>query len=117
MFFGLSLQAVMLGVLALLVWVWQGWTVANAVIFGAGVALLNTGLLVGRWYQGLRDYHCDGERHLKSFYRSVMERFFVVCTLLAVGLAGLGLAPLPLLIGFIAGQLAWVIAAAVSKSE
>lgn len=116
MFLGLSLQAVVLGVMTLLVWEWRGWTVAVALMFGGGVALLNSAMLAWRWYRGLRDYHCDGERHLRSFYRSGMERFFVVGSLLAAGFAGLGLAPLPLLTGFIVGQLAWVIAAAAHKT-
>ena len=107
----------MLSVVSLLAWEWRGWTVAIAVMYGGGVALVNTGLLVWRWYRGLHDYHCDGGRHLRSFYRSEMERFFVVCTMLATGLAGLGLAPLPLLTGFIVGQSAWVIAAAARKTE
>ncbi len=117
MFFGLFLQALVLCVLALLGWGWQGWTVAVALTYGGGVALLSSGMLVWRWRQGQRDYHCDGARHLKSFHRSIMERFFVVGIMLSAGFAGLDLAPLPLLTGFIAGQLAWVIAAAVHKTE
>jgi ATP synthase protein I len=116
MFFGLSLQAGVILAMALLAWGWQGWTVTVAVMCGGGVALLNSTLLVWRWHRGLRDYHCDGERHLGSFYRSSLERFFVVGISLAVGLAFLNLAPLPLLTGFIVGQLAWVIAAAVHKT-
>jgi hypothetical protein len=46
-----------------------------------------------------------------------MERFFVVGVLLAAGFAMLKLAPLPLLTGFIVGQLAWVIAAAGHKTD
>lgn len=117
MFLGLFLQAVILSVLALLVWAWWGWTAAAACLFGGGVALLNSGLLVWRWLRGLADYHCDGERHLRSFHRSTMERFFVVGIMLATGFALLDLAPLPLLTGFIVGQLAWVIAAAVHKTD
>jgi ATP synthase protein I len=117
MFFSLSLQAVVLNVFSLLVWAWWGWTAAVPFYFGVGVALLNSGLLIWRWHRGLVDYHCDGERHLRSFHRSTMERFFVVGMLLAAGLAGLDLAPLPLLTGFIVGQLAWVIAAAVHKTD
>ena len=113
MFFCLSLQAAMIVTMALLAWGWQGWTVAVAVMFGGGVALLNSAMLVWRWHRGLRDYHCDGERHLRTFYRSSLERFFVVGMMLAVGLVSLGLAPLPLLTGFIVGQLAWVAMAAV----
>lgn len=117
MFFGLTLQAVVLIVLTPLVWVWWGWTAAVACLFGGGVALLNSGLLVWRWHRGLVDYHCDCARHLRSFHRSAMERFFVVGVLLAAGFAMLKLAPLPLLTGFIVGQLAWVIAAAVHKTD
>jgi ATP synthase protein I len=86
-------------------------------LFGGGVALLNSGLLVWRWRRGLRDYHCDGGRHLRSFQRSALERFFVVGIMLAMGFALLDLAPSPLLTGFIVGQLAWVIAAAVHKTD
>lgn len=117
MFFGLFLQAVVLSVLALLVWAWWGWVAAVACIFGGGVALLNSGLLVWRWHRGLVDYHCSGERHLRSFHRSSLERFFVVGILLAMGFAWLDLAPLLLLAGFIVGQVAWVIAAVVHKIE
>lgn len=117
MFLGLTLQAVVLSVLTLLVWEWRGWTTAVAFFFGGGVALLNSGLLVWRWRRGLADYHCDGARHLRSFHRSSMERFFVVGIMLATGFALLDLAPLPLLTGFIVGQLAWVIAAAVHKTD
>ncbi len=113
MFFGLFVQAACIGLMAMLAWSWQGWTVTAAVTYGGGVALLNAALLTWRWHRGLRDYHCDGERHLRSFYRSSLERFFVVGMMLAVGLVSLGLAPLPLLTGFIVGQLAWVAMAAV----
>lgn len=105
----------MLVVLALLAGTWWSWTAALAFSFGGSVALLNSGLLAWRWYRGLVVYHCDGSRHLKSFNRSAMERFFVVGSMLAMGFAWLDLAPLPLLTGFIAGQVAWVIAAAVHQ--
>ncbi len=117
MFFSLSLQGAMIVVMALLAWGWQEWTVAVAVMFGGAVALLNSALLAWRWHRGLRDYHCDGERHLRSFYRSSLERFFVVAVSLVAGLALFGLDPLPLLTGFIVGQLAWVIAAAARKTD
>jgi len=117
MFFGLSLRVFVTSVSALLVWGWWGWAAGAACLFGGGVALLSSGLLVWRWHRGLRDYHCDGGRHLRSFYRSALERFVVVGILLAAGFAMLNLAPLPLLSGFIVGQLAWVIAVAVHMTD
>ena len=117
MFFCLSLQAAVIVAMALLAGGWQGWTVTVAVMFGGGVALLNSALLVWRWHRGLCDYHCDGERHLRSFYRSSLERFFVVAISLVAGLTVLHLDPLPLLTGFLVGQLAWVIAAAARKTD
>jgi hypothetical protein len=117
MFFALCLQAASIFVLALLVLGWRGSDPALGFLYGGGLALLGTGLLVWRWHRGRHDYHCDGARHLRSFHRSALERFFVVGILFAAGLAGLRLAPLPMLLGLIVGQFAWVIALAVLKTE
>ena len=82
--------------------------IALAVLFGGGVAVVNSSLLLWRWHQGVRDYHCDAGRHLRSFYRSSMERFFVVVILLAAGFVWLDDHPLALLAGFLVGQIAWM---------
>lgn len=110
MFFRLILQTGVVAVAATLGGIWQGWAVAVATLYGGGVAVLNAALLVWRWRRGLHEYHGDGDRHLKSFYRSSMERFFVVAIVLATGLGALRLDALPLLTGFIVGQLAWMAA-------
>lgn len=101
------------GVLAagLIAWQQAGLAVALAVLYGASAALLNTGLLLWRFKQGERDYHCDAGRHLRSFYRSSLERYAVVGVGLAVGLGVLHLAGLPMVLGFAIGQMAWVLAA------
>lgn len=117
MFYALALQAAMVAMVSVVALAWRDQGTAGAVLFGGAVALANTGLMVLRWWRGLRAYHCDGERHLRSFHRSSLERFFVVVVLLATGLALLRLTPLPLMLGFIVGQLAWVIAAAVQNTE
>lgn len=113
MFFALMLQTGALALLAVVVWPMWSAGHALALAFGGCVALANSGLLVWRWHRGRQPVHSDGARHVKAFNRSALERFFVVAGLLAVGLGGLRLEALPLLIGFIVGQLAWVIAAAV----
>jgi hypothetical protein len=110
MFLAILLQSLLIAVALAGCWVWVGFVVTMALTYGAVVALVNSGMLVGRWYRGLHNYHCNGERHLKSFHRSMLERFFVVGILLAVGFGYLGLAPQAVLAGFIVGQLAWAIA-------
>ncbi len=101
------------GVLAagLIAWQQAGFAAGLAVLYGAAAALLNTGLLLWRYKRGERDYHCDAERHLRSFYRSSLERYAVVGVWLAIGLGALNLAALPMVLGFVIGQLAWVLAA------
>lgn len=110
MFFAVLLQSLVIAVALACCWIWLGVVETQGLAYGSMVALLNSGMLVGRWYSGLNDYHCNGERHLRSFHRSSMERFFVVGILLAVGFGFLGLAPQALLTGFIVGQLAWALA-------
>lgn len=101
------------GVLAAasIAWWHTSFAVGMAVLFGASAALFNTGLLLWRYKRGEHDYHCDTERHLKSFYRSSIERFAVVIAWLAIGFAVLNLPALPMVLGFVIGQLAWVLAA------
>jgi ATP synthase protein I len=117
MFFAYSLQGAMIAAAAILTWFWQGAEAAAAALCGGAAALANIGLLVWRWRQGRYDYHCAGERHLSQFHRSSLERFFVVAIVLAAGMVGLKLQPLPMLLGFIVGQVAWMIAAATLKTD
>lgn len=120
MFLAWVAQGAAVVAIALVAWsIWgvQFWPFA----YGGAASLANTGLLAWRWRKGLRDYHCDGRRHLHSFHRSLKERFFVVALLLAAGFAyGLvepGLQPHAILIGFVVGQLAWGISLATLKTE
>lgn len=106
----LLLQSGTVGLAALAVGLYGGVGTALAFVFGGGVALANTSLLLWHWRKDARNYHCDAGRHLRSFYRSSMERFFVVGILLAAGFAWLGEHPLGLLAGFVVGQVAWMLA-------
>jgi ATP synthase protein I len=117
MFFAYALQVVIVLALAIFAGLWQGSQVVAPALFGGIVALANTGLLVWRWRRSRYDYHCDGERHLRQFHRSSLERFFVVVVLLALGWSGLQLQPLPMLLGFIVGQVVWIITAASLKTD
>ncbi|WJW75497.1 ATP synthase subunit I [Thiohalobacter sp. IOR34] len=86
-----------------------GRAAAAAAAFGGGVALSNTLLLAWRSHQAERRVGADVQGHLRAFYFSAFERFVIVGMLLGAGLGALNLLPLPLLSGFIAGQLTLMI--------
>jgi ATP synthase protein I len=103
-------QIALIGFMVLAVSYWLGAEAAFAASYGGLGALLNTALLYWRWSGGATQFHSDANRHLQSFYRSSMERFFVVGLWLAVGFAWMQLSPSAMLTGFVVGQLAWLIA-------
>jgi len=116
MFLTLVIQMAAVVLVTVAIWLWGGvshWPF----LFGGSVAVANSGILAWRWWRGLWIYSSDGRWHLKNFYRSVRERFFVVVFLLSVGF-GVGIhvsvfQPLPMLLGFVFGQLVWAVALAV----
>ena len=105
----LALQvAIIMAAFLLGAWL-EGRDAGVALLFGGAASLANTGLLWWRWHQGLHRYDSDAGRHLRSFFRSSIERFFVVGILLAAGFLLLRFEPLALLAGFVIGQLAWIV--------
>ena len=115
MFFPVTVQVVVMLLVAAMIGLWSASSAGLTALYGGLAALANTVLLIWHHKRGARDYHCDGARHLRSFYRSSLERFLVVGIWLAIGLGGLRLEAKPLLIGFVVGLLAWVVALAVRK--
>lgn len=106
----LVLQVGIIAVSALVA-IWKsGLGAGVAVACGGAVALMNTSLLLWRWYQGSDKFHCDAHRHLRAFFRSSLERFVVVGVLLAAGFLSFELKPFAFLAGFVVGQLAWMVA-------
>lgn len=106
---GLQVGVSVISALVAVFWL-GGLGTGMAVAYGGAVALVNAALLLWRWYQGSDRFHCDAGRHVQAFFRSSIERFFVVGILLAVGFQVLELEPLALLAGFVVGQLAWMVA-------
>lgn len=104
----LSIQAIIAAAAAVIGYLYGGMPAALAALYGAAIALSNTLLLVWRQHRSKRQLHADPHRHLRSFYFSTLERYFVVGGLFAAGLGALQLMPLPLLIAFVAGQVAWL---------
>ena len=111
------LQGALVVTTAILAWRLQGSEVAWAALYGGVTALANIGMLLSRWFRGRHAYHADVGRHLKQFHRSSLERFILVGTMLATGLAGFRLEPLPLLLGLIVGQFAWMFAMLALKID
>lgn len=83
---------------------------AVAVLYGALAALAVTGVLAWRESQSIRHPEWDQHRLLRLFIRAGVERLLLLAGLLGVGLAVIELKPLPLLLGLILAQLAWIAA-------
>lgn len=103
---GAQVVVVLLG--AIFGWAFHERATAEAVLAGGAVALTNSLLLAWRMRGDRRTGDRSPQGHLWTFYRSSLERFLVVASLLAIGIGPLGFKPLPLLAGFVLGQMALV---------
>ena len=87
------------------------WTRGFSAGYGVLVALTVSGVLVWRERQSRQHPEWDQKRLLAQFIRTAIERVVVLVSLLALGFGVLHLRPLPLLLGLIAAQLAWLVVA------
>jgi ATP synthase protein I len=101
----LGTQLVLVGLAAIGFFTLSGRFQALSVLFGGAMAVLNLVLLAWRRYQADSGRALTAGQSLWALYRSAIERFALVLALFALGMGVLQLEPLPLLIGFIAGQL------------
>lgn len=87
---------------------YMGWPAAGAALFGSAIALTNTFLQF--WYlrRAERLAGADAGRNLRFMMRCALERFLATIGLLVLALGGLELEPLPLISGFITGQVALI---------
>jgi len=104
-------QAVLALLAAMVGGVFAGINAALAALFGGLVALAVSAVLVWHERQSKRHPEWDQHRLFKMFIRAGVERLFVLAGLLAVGLVGLKLSPLPLLLGLLLAQFGWLAAA------
>jgi ATP synthase protein I len=81
---------------------------AGSAGFGGLVAAINVGLLLWRRSRTDSGPALSAGASLRVLYRSALERFIVIALLFALGLGIWRLAPLAVLAGFVAGQLALV---------
>jgi ATP synthase protein I len=85
--------------------------VGLAVLYGALVALAVSAVLVWRERQSMRHPEWDQHRLLNVFVRAGLERLVLLVGLLLLGFGVLKLAPLPLLLGLVLAQFAWLVVA------
>ena len=108
----LFFPAVVMALVASAAYVVAGPGAAKGALFGGFVAVCNAGMIGWRMGRGGNDP--DAHRHLQLAYRASVERFLLVCALLAAGLGLLRLAPLYLVGGFVAGQLALMVSSVLT---
>ncbi|MGM0595069.1 MAG: ATP synthase subunit I [Pseudomonadota bacterium] len=101
-------QALMLGVLVLVFHFGMGWQAAVAVIYGSAIVALNHLMQVRQLRRADRIAGLSPERNLRYLYRCAAERFMATVVMFAAGFFLLRLEPLPLLAGYILGQVALV---------
>ena len=94
-----------------------GLAVGLALLYGAMVAVAASAVLVWRERQSIRHPEWDQHRLLKMFARAAIERLLLLVGLLIVGLGVLRLAPLPLLIGLVLAQFAWIVVATTGRGK
>jgi ATP synthase protein I len=104
---GAQAVAVILG--SSLLFFWLGKTVAVAAFFGGMVAVANALFLIWCMRTGAQRPVRDARQELAWLVRFSMERFLMVALLIVAGLGWLKLMPVPLLIGFVLGQLTMVV--------
>ncbi|MFN3751161.1 MAG: ATP synthase subunit I [Thiobacillus sp.] len=104
-------QAVLAPLVALVGGGFAGPHAGVAALYGGLTALAVTAVLVWRERQAMRHPEWDAQRLLKQFIRTGIERLVVLAVLLVGGLGVLRLTPLPMLLGLVLAQLAWLAAA------
>ena len=110
-------QAGLAPIAALAGWVFVGFGAGVAVLYGVLVALAVSAVLVGRERQAALHPEWDQHRLFKLFIRAGIERLVLLVGLLIVGLGVLKLAPLPMLLGLVLAQFAWLAAATTGRHE
>lgn len=108
-------QAALAPAAALLAGLAGGSAAGLAALYGTLTALAVSTVLVWRERQAMLHPEWDQHRLFKLFIRVAVERLLLLVGLLVVGLGVLKLAPLPLLLGLLLAQFAWLAAAGGDK--
>jgi len=102
------IQLILVGAVAGVFYALQGWQAGIATLYGALIVALNSLLQVRQLRRADRIAGLSAARNMRYLYRCAAERFVMTVALLAAGFGLLRLEPLPLLSGYIIGQVAVV---------
>lgn len=102
----LLLQLVLMAVATLLFFAVRDGAAALGAAFGGVMAVFGTLLQLWHWWRFDTRGGSGSAQNALLLYRVAIERFIATIALFALGLGVLKLAPLPLLSGFITGQMA-----------
>jgi ATP synthase protein I len=104
----LAIQAGLVVLTSLTVWGIAGTESALAAAYGGAAAVLSAWLLGRRVRRAAEISRSDPGRETTVLYLGAVQRFALILVLFAVGMGQLGLAPVPLLIGFGLAQLTFL---------
>jgi ATP synthase protein I len=107
------MQTAILLVAAGFAWLASGEKAALSAAYGVAVTLIMTLVMLARQKESEAHSEWTAQRQLGQFFRLEGERFILAIVLLALGFLSGKTEPLPLIIGFVLGQLGW--AAALKK--
>ena len=110
-------QAGMAPILAMSGLVFAGRAAAAALFYGVAVALVASVLMVWRERTAIRHPEWDGRKLFGVFVLTGLERLAAVVLMLGIGFGVLRLSPLPLLVGLVLAQMAWLAAALSYKNK
>ena len=82
---------------------------SKALAYGGLVTLFSTLLVIWRQKQGKEKKEMEADWVLRQAYRTGIEKFTWTIIMLAVGFGLLRLTPLWTLVGFLVGQVAWLL--------
>ena len=103
-------QSIFLVICALYFFLSAGLNHGIAAIFGGGIALANTLVLRWNFERAGRIAGNSADKNLRLLYRTAAQRLFLTIGLLVLALGGLKLEPLPVLVGFLVGLAALLVA-------
>lgn len=108
----LALQSALVAAAAVAALALVGTSGAVAAIYGGAGALLSTWLLGRRVRRAADVARSEPGRETAVLYIGAVQRFVIVFALFAVGMGQLGLAPVPLLVGFGVAQAGFLLGGA-----